>query len=117
MLILGGAGYIERITNQFFLENRVQTTVLDNLSRGHREALVQGAQFVHGKLVDSRLLENLFRENEFDEVLHFAADSLAQESQLDPLTYYRNNWYLNNPEWIVGIKNGKYQNRVGVHYG
>ncbi|QCU91087.1 UDP-glucose 4-epimerase GalE [Thiomicrorhabdus sediminis] len=65
-------------------------TVLDNLSTGFRQTVKYGKLIV-GDLADIHLLENLFAENKFDGVMHFAANSLVGESMVNPSKYYRNN--------------------------
>lgn len=91
VLVIGGAGYIGSITNRLLLEKGYRTTVLDNLSRGHRAALVKGTRFIKGDLADQRLLTEIFTSQHFDAVMHFAALSLVGESVENPLAYYQNN--------------------------
>ena len=43
ILVTGGAGYIGSTTAALFLEAGHQVTVFDNLFRGHREAVPEGA--------------------------------------------------------------------------
>ena len=42
-------------------------------------------------MADLNLLEATFKENQFDGVMHFAANSLVGESMVNPAKYYRNN--------------------------
>jgi len=72
------------------LEAGHEVTVLDDLSRGHREA-VPTDLLVEGDLGDARLLDALFARERFDCVMHFAAFALVGESVAEPLGYYRNN--------------------------
>ena len=51
-LVTGGAGFIgSHLTRALLAEGR-RVTVLDNLSVGRREAVPEGARFVHGDLRD-----------------------------------------------------------------
>jgi len=90
-LVTGGAGYIGSVTAGQLLEAGHQVTVVDDLSRGHREAVPQGAELVVADLADRSRLEPLFREKRFEAVLHFAAFIEAGESMKSPETFFRNN--------------------------
>lgn len=63
---------------------------LDNLSKGHRNAVVGGV-FVHGDCGDSSLVKELVDEYRITAVVHLAADSLVGESMVEPGKYCRNN--------------------------
>ncbi len=52
--------------------------VLDNLERGHRDAVAPQAELVVADLLDRDALRNLFTAD-FDGVLHFAALALVNE--------------------------------------
>ena len=90
ILITGGAGYIGSHTAIELLRAGGDVVILDNLQKGHRAA-VKGGRFYQGDLRDDAFLDSVFRENEIEEVVHFAADSLVGESVKDPLKYYNNN--------------------------
>ncbi len=86
LLIVGGAGYIGSVCAHTLRSAGYQTTTLDNLSTGHAEA-AQGTLVV-GDVRDRQLLRSLFREQQFDAVLHFAALSQVGESFQKPGHYY-----------------------------
>jgi UDP-glucose 4-epimerase len=65
--------------------------VLDDLSTGHRGAVVDGAQLVRGSYTDESATAALLRMSGIDAVLHCAARSLVGESIVDPARYYRAN--------------------------
>lgn len=89
-LVIGGAGYIgSHMVKQLFQTGHT-VVVLDNLNTGLRE-LARYGELVVGDLADTRLLESLFNDYQFDGVLHFAAASLVGESMQNPGKYYRNN--------------------------
>ncbi|SIS42320.1 UDP-glucose 4-epimerase GalE [Salimicrobium flavidum] len=90
-LVCGGAGYIGSHAVAHLLDRGASVVVLDNLQKGHRRAVLDGAHFYEGDLRDESLLDKVFEENRIDDVLHFAADSLVGESMEDPLRYYNNN--------------------------
>lgn len=92
VLVTGGAGYIGSHTVAALLDRDEEIVVLDNLQQGHKEALLGGKLYV-GDLRDSDVLDQVFRENEIDAVIHFAANSLVGESMKLPGKYYHNNVY------------------------
>ncbi len=90
VLVVGGAGYIGSHMVKMLVKSGHDVIVLDNLSTGFR-ALVKYGRLVVGDLADVHLLENLFQQESFDGVMHFAANSLVGESMTNPSKYYRNN--------------------------
>jgi len=90
VLVVGGAGYIGSHMVKLLLAEGHDVTVLDNLSRGHRDA-VQSARFVEADLLDPRALAAAFAGMRFDAVMHFAAFCYVGESVQKPREYYRNN--------------------------
>ena len=74
------------------LENNEEVIILDNLIKGHKEAVL-GGKFYEGDLRDSNILDKIFMENEIDSVIDFAAYSLVGESMNNPLKYFNNNVY------------------------
>ena len=91
VLVTGGAGYIGSIVADQLLHNGHSVTVLDNLSKGHREAVPAGAEFVLGDTGDTAGLDPLFQAGRFDAVMHFAAFIEAGESMEVPAKYFDNN--------------------------
>ena len=90
ILVTGGAGYIGSHTLIELIEKGEEVVVIDNLSKGHKEA-VQGGTFYQGDLRNDEFLDEVFKKNDIEAVIHFAADSLVGESVADPLKYYNNN--------------------------
>jgi len=90
LLVTGGAGYIGSIVAQRLLDAGHEVVVLDNLSRGHRAAVPDGARLVEADLLDAAALGEAVGEG-FDGALHFAALSLVGESVARPELYWRNN--------------------------
>ncbi|WP_373899220.1 UDP-glucose 4-epimerase GalE [Haloimpatiens sp. FM7315] len=90
ILVCGGAGYIGSHMVAHLLENNKDVVVLDNLQKGHKEALL-GGKFYLGDLNDSEILDKVFSENSIEAVIDFAAYSLVGESMIDPLKYFQNN--------------------------
>ena len=92
ILVCGGAGYIGSHMVAELLENNIEGVVLDNLEKGHKDALLGGKLYV-GDLRDKKILDKIFTENKIDAVIDFAAYSLVGESMVDPLKYFNNNVY------------------------
>lgn len=90
VLVTGGAGYIGSHTVLHLKAQGEEVIVLDNLEKGHRDALLD-TTFYKGDLRDDLLLDEIFNTNNIDAVIHFAANSLVGESVEKPLEYYENN--------------------------
>ena len=90
ILITGGAGYIGSHVNKWLHEHGYETVTIDNLSRGHAE-LVRWGKFIHGDTGDCRFLDEIFRSERIEAVMHFAAYAYVGESVTDPARYYENN--------------------------
>ncbi len=88
---MGGAGYIGSHTVRHLLDNGYEVIVADNLIYGHKEAVDKRAKFVHADLLDTHSLDNLFKDNQIDAVIHFAAFAYVGESVSEPEKYYYNN--------------------------
>ncbi|WP_047863980.1 UDP-glucose 4-epimerase GalE [Rubrobacter aplysinae] len=91
LLVTGGAGYVGSIVAARLLDAGHEVTVLDDLSKGHEEALPEGARLVQCDLLERGRLERVVSDGGFDGVLHFAARSLVGESVERPEAYYRTN--------------------------
>ena len=90
ILVVGGAGYIGSHMVKALLEAGYNTTVFDNLTSGHRDAVL-GGKFVQGDLADIEALDALFNAGRFDAVMNFAGCIQVGESMQNPGLYYRNN--------------------------
>jgi UDP-glucose 4-epimerase len=91
VLVTGGAGYIGSTVAAQLVEAGHQVIVYDNLSKGRRRAVPEGAELVVGEVADRYALEELFRSRAPDAVMHFAASIEAGESMEVPERYFRNN--------------------------
>jgi UDP-glucose 4-epimerase len=88
VLVAGGAGYIGSVVTAHLLAEGHEVTVLDDLSTGHADAVVEGARLVRASLHDSAPVLAQARP---EAVLHFAAKSLVGASQQHPEDY----WHVN----------------------
>ena len=93
LLVLGGAGYIGSHTAVELLESGHEVLVVDSLVTGYEAAVPEGVSLYQGDIRDYDFLNDLFKKEAIDAVIHFAAFSLVGESVTDPLKYYENNLY------------------------
>lgn len=98
VLVTGGAGYIgsHAVRRLVCGGEGHRVVVLDNLSRGHREAVAAAAgdadvPLLEVDLRDTDAVAAALTEHEIECVMHFAALAYVGESVTDPLTYYDNN--------------------------
>jgi len=89
ILIVGGAGYIGSHMVKMLARLGCQVTTLDDLSSGHRDAVLAG-HFVQGSCGDRALLDQVLSQG-VDAVMHFASFIQVGESVQHPDKYYRNN--------------------------
>ena len=90
VLVVGGAGYIGSHMLKTLILNGCDAVAYDNLSTGHRDALLYG-EFVHADLADRDILRYTLRNERFDGVIHFASSIEVAESLFSPRKYYNNN--------------------------
>lgn len=98
VLVTGGAGYIGSHGVKRLLEEGQTVVAVDNLFRGHAEAIEavktiapDRLHFAQADIGDKPTLLKLMREHGVDTVMHFAALAYVGESVDEPLRYYRNN--------------------------
>jgi UDP-glucose 4-epimerase len=89
VLIIGGAGYIGSHMVKLLGQQGCSVTTLDDLSSGHRDAVLYG-DFVQGNFGDRSVLDVVLAKG-FDAVMHFASFIQVGESVQHPDKYYRNN--------------------------
>ena len=89
ILVTGGAGYIGSHVVRQLGEAGQDVVTLDNLSTGHREAVLFG-DLVEGEVGDQALVSQLLADRGIGTVMHFAARTIVPESVADPMRYYGN---------------------------
>ncbi|MEH7444048.1 UDP-glucose 4-epimerase GalE [Bacillus sp. JJ1122] len=98
ILVTGGAGYIGTHTCVELLNAGYEIVVVDNLMNSKEAALnriseITGKCFPFYKvdLLNEAEIEQIFKENEIEAVIHFAGLKAVGESVRLPLMYYHNN--------------------------
>ena len=98
VLITGGAGYIGSHTALEFLMAGYQVSVIDNLINSKKESIIRLQEISNRKvaffsddMLDKPALEEIFKNNQYDAVIHFAGLKAVGESVEKPLLYYHNN--------------------------
>ena len=100
VLITGGAGYVgtELLVRLALNKEITKITIYDNLSRGHRSLFLgtkvpflSKIEFVHGEILDSRLLKKKLIDT--DVLIHLAAIVTTPFANTDPHFYEQvNHW-------------------------
>lgn len=93
ILVTGGAGYIGSHTALELIKAGYDVVIADSLATGYIKAVPKQARFYKGDIRDFRFLDNLFKTESIEAIIHFAAFSLVGESVTNPLKYYENNLY------------------------
>lgn len=119
ILVTGGAGYIGSFMIKHLLERGDEVIVVDNLERGHKDAIDSRAKLLQGDLLDRSFVSNVFANDKFDGVIHFAGYISMGESVENPFIYFQNNIFssLNIMEEMVKTKtdNFIFSSTAGVY--
>ena len=89
VLVAGGAGFIGSSLTNVLLAEQHEVTVLDNLSKGFRALVPDGARFIEGDLRDEEHLPGWLRGH--DAVIHMAAFIEVGRSVEEPVLFAENN--------------------------
>jgi UDP-glucose 4-epimerase len=90
ILVSGGAGYVGSHAVKKLTKEGFRCLVVDNLVYGHSQ-FVRDAELIEGDTGNAELLDKIFRQNQIEAVMHFAAYTYVGESVTDPAKYYQNN--------------------------
>ena len=98
ILLTGGTGFIGSHTAVELLNAGEDIVIVDNLSNSKidmvdkiKKITGKDFKFYHADILDREALDNIFKENKIDEVIHFAGFKAVGESCEKPLEYYHNN--------------------------
>lgn len=91
ILVTGGAGFIGSHVSEALVNRGHNVVVLDDLSGGFIDNVVDGARFIEGSIDDVALVEELFEREAFDYVYHLAAYAAEGLSHFIKRFNYQNN--------------------------
>lgn len=98
ILVTGGIGYIGSHTVVELLNRNDEVVIVDNLSNSNinvldkiKEITGKVPVFYEVDLLNEEALELVFKDHQFDSVIHFAGLKAVGESVTIPLEYYHNN--------------------------
>jgi len=98
ILVTGGTGYIGSHTVVELINNNYDVVIVDDYSNSNAEVLnriemITGKRpkFYNMNISNRVILEEVFKQYEFDAVIHFAGYKAVGESVEKPLRYYQNN--------------------------
>jgi UDP-glucose 4-epimerase len=98
VLVTGGLGYIGSHTVVELLENKYEVIIIDNLYNSRIETLAKikeitgkDASFYNIDATNYDSLDDLFKNEEISNIIHFAGYKAVGESVKEPLKYYFNN--------------------------
>lgn len=106
VLVTGGAGYVGSVCTEALLARGHRVVVVDDLRTGHRDAVPEGAAFVHADVADPDLVGYALEEHRVEAILHFAASSLVGASMEAPLDYFENNVVGSLRLWRTAHRHG-----------
>lgn len=119
ILVTGGAGYIGSCAAKLLLEKGFEVVVVDNLSRGFRQAIetlqkkfgLKRLVFYEADLRDFVKVDKILKKEKPEGVMHFAALCLVDESMEKPEIYFDNN-VVGSLNLLRAIKKNKINNLV-----
>ena len=98
VLVAGGAGYIGSHTVIELLKENRDVVIVDDFSNSNpivldriKQISKKEIRFYELDIKNEKKLEQIFKENKIDSVIHFAAYKAVGESVEKPLEYYTNN--------------------------
>lgn len=91
ILITGGAGFIGSSVADLLIRDGAKVIIADDLSRGSREAIPQGAVFHEVAIQETAKIHRILQDYQIDSVMHFAAFIKVGESIEKPELYFANN--------------------------
>ncbi len=119
ILVTGGAGYIGSFMVRELKAKGFDPVILDNLSQGHKEAVIDFRLEQIDLVTEKEKLNNLLSSEKFDGVIHMASFIQMGESYKDPAKYYRNNvgGFMNLMDSMKdnGVKNIILSSSAGVY--
>lgn len=85
VLVTGGAGFIGSHIVDFLIEKGYEVIIVDNLSTGSKENIPQDAVFYNIDILDEKSLDEVFKKELPDFVIHQAAQVSVRKSLENPV--------------------------------
>lgn len=119
VLVTGGAGFMGSHLAETLHNRGYDVVVLDDLSGGFVENVVDGVRFVRGSVTDAELVNNLFETEQFEDVFHLAAYAAEGLSHFIKRFNYTNNLIgsvnLINAAVNTGVKRFVFTSSIAVY--
>ncbi len=90
ILVTGGCGYIGSVAVKKLLDNNYKVISIDNLKNGDKKLIDRRAISYYFDLCNKEKLKKVFKENNIDSVMHFAAYKSVGESMKNASKYSDN---------------------------
>ena len=91
VILTGGAGYIGSHVALNLIDSGHDVHIIDNLSTGNISLIPNKAMFTKCDITDSAKIDDIFKTNQFDIIMHFAGYIQVEESVNFPEKYFKNN--------------------------
>lgn len=107
ILITGGAGYIGQNLTTFFIKQKYQISIIDNLSTSKpiSNKIKEKILFYKIDLINSKKVKSFFKKKNFDLIIHLAAFSGVQEFNKNLKKSFNNNVLATKNIVKYGFKN------------
>jgi UDP-glucose 4-epimerase len=119
ILVTGGAGFIGSHVAEALLKRGHDVVVLDDLSGGYSDNIVDGIAFVEGNILDVELVNRLFAREQFEHVYHLAAYAAEGLSHFIRRYNYNNNLVgsvnLINASVNTGVKTFVFTSSIAIY--
>jgi UDP-glucose 4-epimerase len=119
ILVTGGAGFIGSHVSEELVKLGHRVIVLDDLSGGYQDNLVEGVDFVQNSICNVDLVNDLFEKERFEYVFHLAAYAAEGLSHFIKRFNYNNNLVgsinLINASVNTGVKCFVFTSSIAVY--
>jgi len=84
ILVTGGAGFIGSNVSDALIEKKHKVVIIDNLATGKKENINKKAVFYKVSVTNAKKLDEIFKREKIDAVIHNAAQLDVRKSMTDP---------------------------------
>ncbi len=92
IIITGGAGYIGSNVALYLMDSGHDVTIIDDLSTGNKNLIPPNANFFQCNINNFQKIDEIFRNEKFSALMHFAGFIEVEESVANPEKYFKNNF-------------------------